>query len=95
MNGRITREAKSREFVCEPSFVRTATLCFQQHNKKEREKIERATLPSVPFVGDEVTSQQVLECWKCSTRELCRTSVSPRRICDRSIFAKIVYERGG
>lgn len=26
-------------------------------------------LPSVPFVDDEVTSQQVLERWKCSTRE--------------------------
>lgn len=52
--------------------------------------------PSVSFIDDEVTSQQVLQYWKCSTREreLCAEHrfCQPRRICDRSTFAKIMYE---
>lgn len=88
---------QDREFVREPSFVRT--LHFQQHRKREkreREKTKRAMLPSVSFIDDEDTSQQVFKCWKYSTREFCteRRFRRPRRTCDRSTFAKIVYERG-
>lgn len=69
---------------------------FQQHSMKEKEKTKRATLPSAPFVDDEVTSQQVLECWMCSARELCTEHRFRRlrRTYDRSTFAKVVYEGG-
>lgn len=34
----------------------------EEEREKKRERTKRAMLPSVPFIDDEVTSQQVLEC---------------------------------
>lgn len=93
-NGRITHEARLRELVRESSFVRFCNFAFPAtQQEREREKIKRAMFSSVSFIDDEVTSQQVLQYWKCSTRELCahRTSILPAASHLRQIYFRKDY----
>lgn len=99
-NGMITREARSREFVREPSFIRQLYISSNTIRKREierpREKMKEAMLLSVPFVDDKLTSQQVLVLEVLYER-LCIENVGfAGRVAPETDLPsqKIVYEKG-
>lgn len=77
--GGLCARQEPEEFVRELRLIRTGSFAFlatQSGRERKREKTKRAMLPSVPFVDDEVTSQQVLVLEVLYERALHRTSVS-------------------
>jgi len=98
-NEKITRKIERvctwARFCKDGNFVFPATLCISVGKReKERERKGKESNTSVLFADDEVTSQQVLV--ESALRENSTQNVGfAGRTCDRSIFAKIAYERGG
>lgn len=91
MRGARTRRVRELRFIRTGNF---AFLATQSQSERKREKTKRAMLPSVSFVDDEVTSQQVLVLEVLYERALHRTSVSAASHL-RQIYFRKDCERGG